>query len=337
MNHQISPETISDYLITNGLLPHGAIPTVTPLGGGISHIVLRVSTPERAMIVKQPLGKLRVEEDWFADVNRIFHEEACIRVLREVLGPDSVPDILHSDPERHLLVMSCAPDGSVDWKALLMAGDVNIALVGKAGGMLGKMHSGTARDRTVKRLFLDNNVFIQTRVDPYYRVIAERHSDLQSLILSEVDRMLAHRICLTHGDNSPKNVLVKGSSIFMIDFEAAHWGDPSMDVAFFLNHLFLKAIHNPQWHDRYLQAVRAYWEGYLSEPPVDEPRDLESHTIRQLGCLMLARVDGKSPAEYLTEEGRNLARGLGRSLILNPPPTLEAVVDRANRHLREKQ
>ena len=42
-----------------------------------------------------------------------------------------------------------------------------------------------------------------------------------------------------------------------------------------------------------------------------------------IGCLMLARVDGKSPAEYLTEPQRLLARVHATRLVTDPPATLE--------------
>ena len=42
-----------------------------------------------------------------------------------------------------------------------------------------------------------------------------------------------------------------------------------------------------------------------------------------VGCLMLARVDGKSPAEYLTEPERDQARAAGIALLSDPPNVLE--------------
>ena len=47
--------------------------------------------------------------------------------------------------------------------------------------------------------------------------------------------------------------------------------------------------------------------------------------IRHLGCLHLARVDGKSPAEYLTEAQRVQVRAAAREMIAHPPKTIEEV------------
>ena len=43
---------------------------------------------------------------------------------------------------------------------------------------------------------------------------------------------------------------------------------------------------------------------------------------------MLARVDGKSPAEYLTPELRLRVRAFARDLILRPAASIEEVFDR---------
>ena len=45
-------------------------------------------------------------------------------------------------------------------------------------------------------------------------------------------------------------------------------------------------------------------------------------TLGQVGCLMVARVDGKSPAEYLRGEKQDRARSLGRRLLTEPPDSL---------------
>ena len=47
------------------------------------------------------------------------------------------------------------------------------------------------------------------------------------------------------------------------------------------------------------------------------------YVLGLVGCLMLARVDGKSPAEYLTEPQRERARAAGIELLTTPPGSLE--------------
>ena len=49
--------------------------------------------------------------------------------------------------------------------------------------------------------------------------------------------------------------------------------------------------------------------------------------LGHVGCLMVARVDGKSPAEYLTAEEREPPARSARRLLLAPPACLEAALD----------
>ena len=49
--------------------------------------------------------------------------------------------------------------------------------------------------------------------------------------------------------------------------------------------------------------------------------------LGHVGCLMVARVDGKSPAEYLSPDERDVARAVGSRLLLAPPDSLEAVFE----------
>ena len=52
----------------------------------------------------------------------------------------------------------------------------------------------------------------------------------------------------------------------------------------------------------YFQAVTALLEAYRDELPAINWAELLGETRLQLGCLMLARIDGKSPVEYITDE-----------------------------------
>jgi len=134
---------------------------------------------------------------------------------------------------------------------------------------------------------------------------------------------MAHcRRCLVHGDYSPKNVLVGAEGLWVLDFEVAHLGDPAFDVAFMLNHLALKAIHRPDHANRYQACAQSFWRAYQCgvQPGFAGPT---SYVLGHLGCLMLARVDGKSPAEYLTIAEQVRSRALALALLAAPPASLK--------------
>jgi hypothetical protein len=58
----------------------------------------------------------------------------------------------------------------------------------------------------------------------------------------------------------------------------------------------------------------------------EAPNELEARAARLLPGLFLARVDGKSPVEYVTEESdRQLVRAVALPLIAAPAATLAEV------------
>src|SRR5205823_3904230 len=147
----------------------------------------------------------------------------------------------------------------------------------------------------LQRSYGDPEVFDQLRIDPYYRTVARRQPRLANAVEAFVRRMGATRVCMVHGDYSPKNVLV-GRGIWVIDFEVAHFGDPAFDVAFMLNHLLLKRLHLRGPGDGIENCVRRFWNGYRSSVSKRLLPDLR-YVLGHVGCLMVARVDGKSPVE----------------------------------------
>lgn len=193
--------------------------------------------------------------------------------------------------------------------------------------MLGALIAGTWRNPAMAQKFSSRQAFLELRVDPYYRTAAMHHPDLQPRFESLIQEMEERRVSIVHGDWSPKNLLCWNERVMAIDFEVVHYGDPSFDAAFLLNHLVLKSIHLPAWQDRYRNAAQAFWNA-LSERLPRDSEWFELAMLRHLGALLLARVDGKSPAEYLKEPGRRIARSLGRNLLQSPPEFIGEVFER---------
>ena len=152
--------------------------------------------------------------------------------------------------------------------------------------------------------------------------MASSHARVAARIEAVVERMEERRLCVVHGDFSPKNVLCGGDAFWVLDFEVAHAGDPVFDVAFMLHHLVLKAVHTGAV-DRIAglaaEFVRAYRTA-VGNDVFDDRRYLAAH----VGCLLLGRVDGKSPAEYLTAEGRATVREEGVRLLTEGRGTFDA-------------
>ena len=94
-----------------------------------------------------------------------------------------------------------------------------------------------------------------------------------------------------------------------------------------LNHLLLKRIHAPSAGAALERCAADFLAAYRAGLPASLQHD-EAHVVAHLGCLMVSRVDGKSPAEYLADDGRRTARAAGSQLLLAPVDTVAEAIER---------
>ena len=129
-----------------------------------------------------------------------------------------------------------------------------------------------------------------------------------------------------HGDVSPKNIVIGPQGPALLDAECAWWGDPAFDLAFCLNHLLLKCLWVPDSTAALLAGFDALAQAYLQGVDWEPRAALEARAAALLPALLLARVDGKSPVEYLSSDAqRDTVRRVARGLLQQPASTLEAV------------
>lgn len=316
----LNEHTVAPYLVTRGVIDADQAAVVVPLGGGVSNIVLQVRAGSVDVVVKQALPQLRVPERWAAKQERTVAEAAALHVARE-LTPQSVPNVTDRDPEACVVVIESAPPGWKDWKTSLLAGDTDLHVAAAVGDVLARWHASTHTDATLSHRFADLQAFDELRLDPYYRYTATRLPHHRDDLLRLTDELQRHRCCLVHGDFSPKNVLVGSDGLWVIDFEVAHYGDPAFDLAFMTTHLLMKAIHRPGARPEYRRCCEAFWDAYRASMAGSPsgPGVAEQHVVGHVGALLLARVYGKSPAEYLTPPQQEVAASLGETLLANPP------------------
>jgi 5-methylthioribose kinase len=308
---------------------------VEPLGGGVSNMVLRVRTPGCWLVLKQSRPQLRTRDAWFSDLGRVWREMEVMQALGPYLPAGVVPEIYFADRDHYVFAMSHAPAEAVVWKSQLLAGEVDLARGELAGRVLGRMHQATARDPSLGEPFADRTVFVQLRVDPYYHRIQERLPDVAGAVAPLVEELLSRRDGLCHGDYSPKNMLMHAGGFMLVDYETAHWGDPTMDLGFFLSHLLLKAVKRSAESSRYFELTRAFWRGYHALADFATVEDLQRRGIGHCAVCLLARIDGTSPVEYLPEEGkRTRVRRLGRRMLGDRPRHWEDVLGIARQLLR---
>jgi hypothetical protein len=328
MRVELGADTVADLLVELDVLEPASRPAIESLSGGVANEVLAVRWDGGAVVVKQALPRLRVAADWPFDPKRTRIERDCLEYLDRVLPAGAVPSVVTFDAASDVLVISHAPNGGANWKERLLAGDVDPAVGARVGALLGRLHREAAGDAGARERFAEQWPLVQGRVDPFHRTVAGVHPELREAIEREVERLLATRTTLVLGDCSPKNVIAYPDRVLLLDFEVAHWGDPAFDVAFMLCHLVLKARHRTGSATALRVCASAFADAHRAaagELPMDD-----AAVVAELGCLLLSRVDGKSPAEYLRDERDRVAvRSAANVLLVDAPPSRERALDAA--------
>ena len=305
-------DAVREHLLARGLLAARTAVSIDPLAGGVSSDIVAVSGPTVQFVVKRALPRLRVSQEWLADDRRIVREGHALQLAGR-LAPGAVPKVLDLDEETRTLVLERAPLTWRNWRDDLLEGRVDAAVADGLGRALACWHTGTSASPPVE--LADSEVFVQLRIDPFYRTVAARYPQLADRIDAAADALLTKRKCLVHGDFSPKNVLHGDGRLWVLDWEVAHIGDPCFDLAHLLSHLLLKAVHRRADERRYRSAAESFLHAYGESGRAVDGDDL----LANIGCLLLARVDGKSPAPYLTEAEQIRVRALAFRLFSDPP------------------
>ncbi len=319
-------EPLLQSLRALGLVATDEQPAFTPLAGGVSSDILLVESRAGRFCIKRALPRLKVAALWEAPVERNAAEAAWMRTVSQWL-PASVPRLLGEDAGLGLFAMEYLdPDTYPVWKAELRDGRIDPAFAAEVGRQLALIHRRSAGDETLAAAFANDRIFEPIRLEPYLRATGQRHPDLAPRLAELADRTLATRRALVHGDVSPKNILCGPAGPVFLDAECAWYGDPAFDLAFCLNHLLLKAAWRPQWRDRYRDSFEALSASYLEGVDWEPVADFERRCAELLPGLWLARIDGKSPVEYLTDEpARDRVRQAARRLLAEPVARLAGV------------
>ena len=321
------PEALLRYLRQDGRLATDEAVVCTVLAGGVSNrTVLVERSGGEAWVIKQALPKLRVAEDWFSDPARIHCEALGLTWLARIAPPGSITPIVFEDRERHLLAMQAVPPPHENWKTQLLAGRLERDQIVQFGQLLGTIHRRSHEFQPEIEPVFEGRIFFETlRLEPYYRLSATRNPTTSGFFAELIADTLAARLSLVHGDYSPKNILVHEGRLILLDHEVIHFGDPAFDLGFSLTHLLSKAHHVRAHRAAFLQAVEWYWESYCqSAGEIPRLPGWERRAVRHSLACLLARVDGRSPLEYLTPAERNRQREIVLSMMADLP---ESVLD----------
>lgn len=300
---------------------------VQPLAGGVSSGIYRVDLGSGSYCVKQALPRLKVAKEWFVPVERVFAEIGYLHTVADIV-PGHVPQVLGEDVSTKSFVMAFLGADHRNWKVELLAGGVDPGVARTMGDVLGRIHAATADDPRIERDFANDADFHALRLEPYLVDTSREHPALADRLLALVERTANTRRVLVHGDVSPKNILVGPRGPVLLDAECAWFGDPAFDLAFCLNHFLLKAAHRPACTRELLDAFRAFLAAYGPHVRWEPVPALEQRVATLLPGLTLARIDGKSPVEYLGERERGAVRRVAIALLREAPSSLDTIAAR---------
>ena len=289
------------------------------LPGGVSSDIWRVDLPGKRICVKRALPRLRVAQVWEAPIERNRYERQWLQTAAHAVH-GCAPKVLAWDDAAGLFAMEYLEFPV--WKNLLREGKAHAAFAAKVGSALAAIHAATAGKPEVEQAFPTDAIFHAIRLEPYLVASAARHADLADVLQRLVQRTAASKHCLVHGDVSPKNILVAGHGPVFLDAECAWYGDPAFDLAFCLNHMFLKSVWVPQARASFLECFIALHSAYLRGVTWEPAAAVEERAATLLPGLLLGRVDGKSPVEYLDAAGQSLVRDAARKLLQRGERTL---------------
>ena len=335
----LAPQTPDQNLINSlqkaGLLESLVDAKFTVLTGGVASEIWKVETDNKTYCVKRALPKLKVEADWFAPIERNRFEVAWCKIVGDIM-PGSAPQIYYHDEEKMLCCMEFLdPADHALWKDELRDGRGEPIHAENAGRILGRIHSISSSDKAIQEQFPRIDIFHAIRLEPYLEATASKHPDLKGVLFALSKLTSETRPVMIHGDTSPKNILLGPNGPVFIDAECACMGDPAFDLAFCLKHFLLKCLWVSAGREKFLKCFEVMVAAYLAEVTWEDRRAVETRTAKLLPGLFLGRVDGKSPVEYITEEGeKNKVRRCATELLVSPPSRLMDVVEHWRKELK---
>lgn len=315
------------YLRSTGRIDASDEPRLSILRGGVSNRTVWVGFEHKAdWVLKQALPKLRVQVDWYSAPERIQREAAGLRCLGEIIGGQA-PELVFVDDAQHLCAMTAIPQPHENWKTLLLAGDASVELARGFGQLLAKIHKAARRHPQIQSEFAERRFFEELRLEPYYAYSAAQVPQARAFLEKLIQDTRQRRFALTHGDYSPKNVLVCAGKLILLDFEVMHYGDPAFDIGFSMTHFLSKAHFLPARRARFFAMARSYWRAYLVDLDAALVERMQATAVAHCLACLLARVAGRSPLEYLDARHRSRQGRIALDLMRQDIATIPALIE----------
>jgi 5-methylthioribose kinase len=284
-------------------------------GGVASDVAIVRDEAGREIVIKQALPKLKVAADWRCDPARSSQEVEALRAVPSLLGSGVVPRVLWVDAANHRFAMERIDADLKNWQTQLSAGEVSLVTAARVGELLALLQMKSAHDFNLATTFGTREYFDLLRIKPFFVRAAERNPEAREPIDRVIELLRAPGRVLVHGDYSPKNMLARDARVVILDWEVVHWGEPRFDIAFCLSHLILTGWRRGCSESSYYAACDAFRSGYVKHGPIGSH---DKVLARVIGALVLARLDGDSPVNFLDELDVEEVRRRALRLLLEP-------------------
>ena len=317
----LNETTVVAYLTNRGIISGPA--EVEELTGGVSNVVLAVKAGAKDLVLKQALPQLKVAAVWKADQRRAIVEANGMKLLHSIT-PTSVPELIDFDPEDFTLTMERLPRECTVWKSDLLSGVIKPSIGADLGKILATWHNFGADSKESRGAYMEDSLFDQLRVTPFYRAVAKVNPALDARIQELITEISTLKITLVHGDFSPKNIMITGvDKPIVLDFEVMHTGNPVFDLGFVSAHLLCKYLRteDPAHKNPLRETALAFIDSYARACNIEVAKSLPHH----VAVIALARVEGVSPVNYLDEAGKARVQSVTKAALANPQITFEGL------------
>ena len=317
----LDESTVVAYLTNRGIISGPA--EVEELTGGVSNVVLAVKSEGKDLVLKQALPQLKVAAVWKADQRRAIVEANGMKLLHSIT-PESVPALIDFDPEDFTLTMERLPRACTVWKSDLLSGVIKPSIGADLGRILATWHNFGADSKESRDAYMEDTLFDQLRVTPFYRAVAKVNPPLDARIQELITEILTLKLTLVHGDFSPKNIMItEADKPIVLDFEVMHTGNPVFDLGFVSAHLLCKYLRTEdESHKKTLRETAiSFINSYAQACNLEVSKSLPRH----VAVIALARVEGVSPVNYLDEGGKARVQSVTKTALANPDMTFEGL------------
>ena len=269
------------------------------LEGGVSSEVYHVKTYKNDYCIKKSLKKLLVKKNWISDTNRIKFEYLWLKHCQKILNKNIPRTYEFNNKGKYIVMEYLNSPKYKTLKQLYFKKIINLNTIKSISKHLYKIHSNSNNLKTKKIFEANNRNFYDLRIDPYFNEVGRVYPKYKKYIKNINKKYFENSTTLVHGDFSPKNILIGKNKIIYLDAECCNFGDPVFDLVFFTNHLLIKSIFFKHESKEFINSYRVFYREYLKNLSLKNYNSYIARIIKMTPIMLLARIDGKSPVEYI--------------------------------------